>query len=149
MRVFIFIFILAAFLQTAFIPINLCLILLICRSFALEDDLNYWMGFFGGIMLSALSSANLGFWTFAFLITVKFIQLAKILPISSNFFTIIPISFIVISLVGLLESFFFEQSFNLMKVFIETAITLPTYILVRFWEDRFMMRQDVRLKIKK
>jgi hypothetical protein len=81
--------------------------------------------------------------------TVKFIQVAKILPISSNFFTIIPISFIAIALVALLESFFFEQSFNLTKVLVETAVTLPTYILIRFWEDRFMMHQDVRLKIKK
>lgn len=147
MKIFTFLLILSVFFQTAFLPVNLCLILLISRSFAYEESKNYLAAILAGLFLGLLSSINLGFWPIVFLLTVKLVHIIRRLPIAANFLTVIPTSFVIIMLNFYAESLIFGTRINFAKIIWETALTLPFYILVRFWEERFVVKPEMKLKI--
>ena len=147
--IFIFLIILAAFLQSSFIPINLVLILLICRSLVISQKENLILAFLGGILVGVLESQNLGFWTLTFLVLVKLLSLSKKLPVSKNILTILTVSSVAILLVSYLEQLVFKQTVDLKTVLIEIVVTVPFYFLVLFWEERFVVKPDNRLKLRR
>lgn len=147
MRFFIFLLILAAFLQTAIIPTNLCLMLLICRSFVVSEKENFYLGFAVGLFLGVLSSQNVGFWPVIFLVAVKLVSVIRRLPIASNILAIVPVSLVLLGLSQFFESFVFGQSFNTGGIFIGVILSLPAYVIIKFWEERFIVKSDIRLKI--
>lgn len=98
--------------------------------------------------MGVLTGQNLGIWPLIFLGTVRFIHLLKRLPFSFNYKTLIPISFLIYLLIGFLEKILFGQSISSVKVFLETGLTLPTYLFVKFWEERFIVKPDIKLRIK-
>ncbi len=134
MKTFILILIIAAFLQSSFIPINLVLILLISRSLSLIDQANLAAAFLGGILLGLLSAANLGFWALVFLMVVKLIELIKKLPFSVNILTIIPVSLLLILAVEYSQQLLLGQTLSLTKVIVETVLVLPTYFVFNLLE---------------
>ncbi|MBI2022593.1 hypothetical protein HYS97_01970 [Candidatus Daviesbacteria bacterium] len=148
MRISILAILIAAFIQTSFLQVNLCLVLIICRSLIVERDSDYPIAFFSGLLLGILSSQNLGFWPVVFLILVKLIKLFKKLPFSSNYLTILPISLVLILSTAFLEKLIFNQSLNYLKIVFEFILILPTYVAMLFWEDRFVIEKDIKLKIR-
>lgn len=148
MKLFIFILILAAFLQSSFIPINLCLILLICRSLALDEKANYVIGFITGLFLGILTSVNLGFWPLIFVIVVKLVHLSRKSPISAYALTILPLTFSISLLVLYIQTFIFSQTFNITPAITQAALALPLFFLIRFWEERFELRPEIKLRVK-
>ncbi len=148
MKSLFFILTIAAFLQTTFLPINLVLIIIICRSVAYNETSNYYYAFFAGIILGLLSAHNLGFFGLVFLIIVKLAHIIRKLPITTNIFTIIIITFALTYLTALMELFFLKISLNLQKIIIESLISLPVFVLIRIWEERFIVRSDIKLKIR-
>lgn len=98
--------------------------------------------------MGVLTGQNLGIWPLIFLGTVRLTHLLKRLPFSFNYKTLIPISFLIYLLVGFLEKILFGQSINSVKVLLETGLTLPTYLFVKFWEERFIVKPDIKLRIK-
>lgn len=148
MKSFLGFIILAALLQTAFIPLNLCLILIIARSFIVKDRSNYLLSFIGGIFLSILSGSVIGFWSIVFLMVVKLIQIIKSLPILSNFQTALPISILILTVISFLEQQLFNQTINFYKILWESLTLLLLYFLVKFWEERFVVRSEIKLKIR-
>jgi hypothetical protein len=147
MRFFVFLLLLAAFLQTAFLPLNLCLLLLIVRSYATEEKENYYLAFASGIFLAILSTHNLGFWTLIFLITVKLVHVVRKFPLTTKGVSIIPVVFFFLLVASFLEQLFFNVSFSLMPLLLGAIISLPIYIAVKMWEDRFIVKPDIKLKI--
>jgi len=148
MKFFILILIISIFLQTSFVPVNLALILLLSRAYVVDEKMNLYLAFISGIMLGILSSQNIGFWPLIFLVVVKIVGLMRRLPISANFLTILPVSFLLIGLVDLAKSFILNQTFNWNLFLVEVIVTLPIYILVSFLEDRFVPKADIKLKIR-
>lgn len=149
MRLFIVALILSAFFQSAFLPLNLCLCLVISRSFVSESKSNLIAAFFGGILLGFLNGQNIGFWALVFLILAKIIYVSKNLPFAQSPKVILPLAFLLIVGVEQIERVFLGIEFNLIRSIIETLLCIPLYIAIRFWEERFVMRGDVRLKLKK
>jgi len=147
MKLFIFLLIIACLVESAFLPINIVLILLISRSLNIDEDANLYMGFFSGIFLGLLSSFNLGFYALAFLISVQIIRISKKMPISANTLTVVPLSFILILLLSLAQEFFFQETFTLSSVIIQSLLALPIFIMVKFWEERFVVAPPLKLKI--
>lgn len=98
--------------------------------------------------MGALTGQNLGIWPLIFLGTSRLIHLLKKLPFSFNYKTLIPISFLIYLLVSILEKILFGQSINIIKVILETGLTLPTYFFIKFWEERFIVKPDIKLRIK-
>lgn len=148
MKLFFLIFILVAFIQTSFLDINLCLMLIIARSFVVDRPSNYIVAFGGGLILGLLSGQNLGYFASIFLVTTKLIQIFKRLPISSNFLTVIPVATVILLVFEGFEALVFRQTFNPLKTILESIMILPIYALVRFWEERFIVKHEIKLKIK-
>lgn len=148
MRLFIFLLLLSAFLQTSFLQINLCLILLISRSFAYEESENYYAALFGGLLLGFLSTANLGFWPIVFLLVVKLAHLIRRLPITANFLTVIPASLLIILVSSYVESLSYKTTINFVLIVLEAVLALPIYLLIRYWEERFVVKPELKLKIR-
>jgi hypothetical protein len=147
MRTFIVILILAAFVQSSFVSLNLVLVLLIARSFIIDDTANYWLAFISGISLGILTSLNIGFWSLYFLIVVKLIYLVRKMPLTNNVFAIVPVTFIFCLLAAFLEQIFLSQTINFIKVVAEGLISLPIYIAIKYWEERFVVK-ETRLKLR-
>src|SRR3989338_8694347 len=122
MRLFLLILVLVSFLQAAFLPVNLCLIIILVRSFVVSDRGNYYLAIFTGILLGFLAGVNLGFWAVIFLLVVKITTMIRKLPIAANYWTILPYSFLIILLVSLLQRFLFSESINIYLVLIDTIL---------------------------
>lgn len=149
MKLFILILILAIFLQTTLVPLDLCLMLLICRSFIVNEKVNYYLAFFSGVFLGLLASTNLGFFALFFLIVVKLNTFFKKTALTANFLSILPVAFLILLSQSFFEKILFNQAINLNRILIEVILILPIYFLVRFWEERFIVRPGIRLKISR
>lgn len=147
MKFFIFVLILAAFFQTTFVPLNLVLILIICRSYVVEERANYYLAFLAGIVLSLLTTQNIGFWPITFLIIVKLVHLIRRLPFTASALTIIPVAAVLISLVTYIESFITSSSFSYINPLFGTIISFPIFIAIKIWEERFVPNKAIKLKI--
>jgi rod shape-determining protein MreD len=147
MKLIIILLVIACLIQTSFLPINLVLILLICRSLARQDKLNYFLAFFSGILLGILTPTNIGFYSLTFLLAVFISEILHQTPISSNIFTVIPVTFILTLVIGGLEMLFLGQSLNLVTAILGSLIALPIYIGVKFWEERFIVTPHMKLKL--
>lgn len=148
MRVYLLALILIALIQSSLLPINLCLCAIIAKSFASYGKENYYLALITGITLGILSTINLGFWALILLIVVWITHLVRKLPITTNYLTILPVSFGIILVVTLLESFFLNQKINYWIIIIESVLTLPLFVLIKIWEERFVVRDDIKLKLK-
>lgn len=149
MKTFIFIIILAAFLQTAAIPVDLVLLLILSRSLITTDSLNLYLAFFAGILLGLLTPTNLGFYALFFIFISWVGQLLRKTPLISNILTILPISFIAVLALSLVLKLFQGESINLTHILVDTLLSLPIYIGVRFWEERFIVPTGIKLKMSR
>lgn len=148
MKLYLPILLLSALIQTSFLPLNLCLIFLICKSFETYDQANFYLAFIAGLMLGILGAVNLGFWPLTFLMVVWITHTLKKLPLVANFLIILPISFLIISLVSFTQSLIFAQKLPISLIAVETILTLPALLAVRFWEERFIPKNEIKLKLK-
>lgn len=147
MKLFIFILLIAAFLQTSFIPLNLCLIILICRSYAIHQKENYYLALYAGIFLGILSSANLGFWPLIMIPTVFIIHTIRLLPITGRVLTIIPVALLLLLASSGLEKLILNTAFVWWYPMISSIIALPIFIVIREWEERFITKKGIKLKL--
>lgn len=148
MRLFIFALVLAAFLQTAFLQFPICLTMLICRSFVVDEKQNYYLAFAAGLLLGILSTQNVGFWALTFLLVVKLVHTVRKLPFTANTVTILPITFLICLIVSFVEGFIFNSSMNIFNTVLAAIFSLPILIAIRFWEERFTPGSEIRLKIR-
>lgn len=148
MRLIIFLAILAIFAQTTFLPLNLALIIILTRTLVVDEPSNYYLAFFAGILLGLQSLTNLGFYPLVFVILVKAINLFKKSPFSNNLLLIIPISFLAFISMSFLEKIFLNTEINFQKIALEMILSIPIYIFIRFWEERFVVKPNIKLRIK-
>lgn len=148
MKLIILLIILSAFLQTTLIPLNLVLLFIIARSYALTGSANFLLSFIAGILVALLSSQNIGIYPVIFLSVTQIIYWFKKLPISGSLLLIIPLFILISSTVSYIEQIIFHQSINIYKIIFETLIGIPIFIFVKFWEDRFIVKPQLRLKVK-
>lgn len=148
MKLFLFSLFLAAFLQTTLVGLNLSLIVILSRCVIISEKKNFYVAFFAGGLLGLLSSQNLGFWSLIFLMIVCMIHLLKKMSLTFNFKTIIPLAFLIVSITSFFEYLIFGQSLNFSKIFFESIFSLPAYLTFKFWEERFIVKPAIKLKIK-
>lgn len=148
MKILIVILILASFLQTTLIPVDLVLIILICRAYIKVSKSNLILSFIFGSFVSHLSLNNLGFGSLIYLFAVQITQILSKTRLAGNSLLIIPITFVLLTFSQIINSLFLNQSFNLFpKVLIESLISLPILYFLRIWEERFFVRGDIKLKV--
>jgi len=147
MKLFIFILILACFLQGAFLPLNIALILLISRSLIAVERSNLYLAFIAGILLGLLTSLNIGFYALIFIVMVELTHLLRKSPLSANILTVVPLTFLFLLALSLLEQFIFGSAVQTSLLLIQAVLSLPIFLLVRFWEERFIIAAPLKLKV--
>lgn len=148
MKTLIAILIIASFLQSTIMPLDLVLIILICRSFIKEEQENLYLAFILGIVNSLLNGNYLGFQSITYLSVVFLTQLISKSRLSNNSILIIPLSFVFLSLNNMALSLLTNQSIQLFpKVILETLLCVPVFYLLRIWEERFIVKHDIKLRV--
>lgn len=148
MKTIIIILILLAFLQTTVLPLDLVLIILICRAYIRTDKANLYLSFFMGLLVSHLNLAPLGIQSILYISSVQITQMLSKSRLAGNSFIIIPLSFSLLLINEVINSLIMHQSFQIFpKVFIESILSLPALFLLKLWEERFIVRKDIKLKL--
>lgn len=147
MKVFLLFIVFFAFLQSAVLTLNLVLVMLIARSLVLDDGENLILAFFGGLILSFLTQTNLGYWPLVLILVTKLGQLLRKLPVSFNPVMVFIAGGLQIFLVLLPNKIFLNAGFEIYPHLIESALVVPSYYLIRMWEERFVAKSVIKLKV--
>lgn len=140
--------IIASFLQSTILPLNLVLIILICRAYIKSERNNLYLAFAFGLLNSHLNLNTLGLQSIVYLLIVQIAEGLSRSPLAANYLTIVPISLALLSLNMTATSLITQQSFALMpQVLVESLFSLPILYLVRVWEERFVIRKDIKLRV--
>ncbi len=147
MKLIIAILILASFLQTTILPINLVLLIIVLRSFLTGEVENLYLAFGFGLLISHLNATPLGIESLIYLILVILARSIGRLPISSNILIVFPLILVSVIFDTLINSFLLKQSFQLTQIIWTTVLAIPIYLVLRFWEERFVVSPQLKLKI--
>lgn len=149
MNLFIVILILLSFLEGTIIPFDLVLMILIARSFIVAEKSNYYLAFFFGLLVSLLLGYPLGLLSLIYLFAVVVSHIIKTTNLKAYWIVVLPLTFFLL----LFEQFIFKllniSNFNLSYLLIPTILVLPVYLIVRVWEERFIVAKDIKLKVGK
>ncbi len=147
MKTLIFILTLLSFLQATVIPLDLVLIFLMSRAMVLQDKENLYFAFGFGLLISFLTNTPLGFYSLLYLCLVQLVSMVNKMPITGHFLVVVPITFVGLCIKNLALDLVLKESFMIWPVIIGTIVSLLIYFGVKFWEERFIIKHDVRLKI--
>lgn len=145
MKTLIIILILASFLQTTIIPVNLVLLILICRSYIKSDKANLYLAFGFGLLVSHLGLTNLGLTSLIYVIIIEATMVLSKWRLADNPLLVVPISFIFLYLSILVTSGVNAVSWP--ATFLASFLALPLFYVVRIWEERFIVRKEIKLRI--
>lgn len=147
MIVLISILLFLSFLQGALLPLNLVLIFLLARSFITSEKQNFWLAFCFGLLVSVLQGLPVGFFSLVYLSAVATAHIIRKTHLASHWIAILPLSAVLLLAEGLLEGLFFGSAVNYRLFLAETILVLPFYFALRLWEERFVVKKEIRLKI--
>lgn len=142
MKTLIAVLTIISLLQTTVISLELVLIILICRSYIKTDRTNLILAFGFGLLIGQLNLNLLGLTSILYLFTVQITQVLSKTRLAGNSFLIIPLSLGLLAINHLVLG-----TFSLPKVILEALISLPIFYLIRVWEERFIVRRDIKLKL--
>lgn len=140
--------ILLVFLQEAFLPFNLVLLIIVSRTFVAPEKENYYLAFFFGLLLSFLAGYPLGILSMIYLIVVLAISIFRKLQFATHPFIVIPVAAVALLIDALIKSVMLSSSINYWLILPQAILIIPIYFIVLFWEERFIPKKDIRLKIK-
>ena len=147
MKTLIIILIIASFLQSTIVPVDLVLIVLICRTYIKPERANLYLAFAFGLLISNLSLRPLGFQSLIYIGSVQATESLSRLRLAGNPLLIIPITLMFLSMNQLAISLANHATWEFSEVIFASFLSLPTLFLIRFWEERFVVRKEIKLKI--
>lgn len=147
MKIFLLLLIICSFLQSAFLGVNFVLVLIVARSLVSAEKSNLYLAFTGGLILSFLTQVNLGYWPFVLLLVSKVSSLAKELPFSLNPVMVFLTGVLQVVIVALFSKFYMHANMDVSIFIIETLLIVAVYYLMRVWEERFIVRREIKLKV--
>ena len=142
-----FIIIVAAFIQTSFLPLNLVMMLLIGRGLLVSDSANLLLAFISGIFIGILTSHNIALYALLFLAVAKIVQVYRVLPFSEHFLTTFLFSGVLIFLFDMVEQKLLGGKINFTRTLWEIGSFMPIFFAIKFWEERFVVKKEIKLKI--
>jgi hypothetical protein len=148
MKTLLLLITLFAFLQSAFLPVNLVMVILVARALVVPDRENLFLAFFGGIILSFLTQVNLGYFPLIFILVVKLGEFIKTFPVSFNIFMIFLSGSVLIAIVGGLNMLFISQNMSLYTHLVEAILVVPFYFVIKLWEERFVVKSHMKLRMR-
>lgn len=147
MKTLIIVLIIVAFLQTTIFPLDLVLLILICRAYIKPDKANLYLSLGLGLLISQLDLSLLGLHSVVYLALITLTSSLSKSPLARNSLLIIPISLVLLFLNQMTISFAAHQTPELAKVIFESLLALPILYFIRLWEERFIVRKDIKLKV--
>lgn len=148
MKTLIGLLIIVSFIQSAVFSFDLVLIILICRSYIRADKANLYLAFAFGLLISHLDSSAWGLQSLIYLVLIAAAGGLAKSRLTGNPLLIVPLSFILVSLNQIALSFYLHQSLHLFpKNLFEAFLALPILYLVKLWEERFIVKRDIKLRI--
>lgn len=141
--------ILLCFLQEAFLPFNLVLLIIIARSFVIDEKENFYLAFIFGLLLSFLAGYVLGVLSIIYLIIVLAIHIFRRIQFVTHPLIVIPVAALSLLVDALIRSLLLSSSANLLSLLPQILLIVPIYFMVLFWEERFIPRKDIKLKMGK
>ncbi len=148
MKTLIVLLITISFLQSTILPLNLVLVILIARALVRPDRNNLSLAFGFGLFISLLSLQPLGYKSLIFLILIQLTQILSKSRLSASQFLIIPLTAMLSSIDLISTVLLTHQSIQLIpQVLIESLVSLPIFFLIRVWEERFIVRKEIKLRI--
>ncbi len=147
MKTLIIILIIASFLQTTILPVDLVLLILICRAYIRSDRTNLYLAFGFGLLTSHLNLSPLGLQSLLYLLFIQATESLSKIRLAGNPLLIIPMSFIFLSLNQLANSVTNQGIFEITKLILASLLSLPILFLVRLWEERFIIQKEIKLKL--
>lgn len=148
MKTLILVLIIVAFIQSTILPINLVLIVLIARSLIRPERSNLILSFGFGLLISHLTLQPLGFQSLIYLFLAQLTLLLSKSRLSANPFLIIPLTAFLSTLNLIAISLLNHQSIQLVPgVLIESFLSLPFFLILRLWEERFIIRKEIKLRV--
>lgn len=148
MKPLILILIIAAFLQTTILPVDLVLMILVLRAYIVREKGDLYLAFGMGLLISHLNNMPLGIQSIVYLILVELAQIVSRLPISASIFTVIPLILFTSTINIAVGAFMAGSSMQIFpQLIIDTILAIPLYVLIRFWEERFVVKPEIKLKV--
>lgn len=147
MKTLVAILLIASFLQATVLPVNLVLVVLICRAYLKPKMSNLNLAFIFGLLISLLFLSPLGWNSIIYLVLVEATQLLSKSPLSRHPFLIIPLTFILLMVEMVVSPLFTHQSAFFSQIVIESILSLPIFYLVKIWEERFIVTKEIKLRI--
>lgn len=149
MKTLITILIILAFLQTTILPINFVLIILICRTFIRNDKSNLYLAFAFGLLLSHLNLVLVGSLSISYLILIFLAQVLSISRSINNIFFLLPFGIIALLVDRFIINLLLNISFSFsISLFFSFLIVIPIFFMLKLWEERFIVRKDIKLKMR-
>lgn len=148
MRTLTVVLIIISFLQTTVLPLDIVLVVLICRSFIKSGRENLYLAFFFGLLISHLTLTPIGVKSILYLLLAQMTQLLSKSRLAGNSLSLIPLSFLLLLINQLTGSFLQSQTLQVFpKVLFESLLSFPVFYLVRLWEERFIIRREIKLRV--
>lgn len=148
MKTLIVVLILLSFLQVTLIPLNLVLLVLILRAYLYPEKINLYLGFFLGLLISYLESQTLGIYSFSYVFFIQIIHIFRKTTFAMHYFVMIPTIVLVLSLNLIFSSMIIRSSIQLWPgILKEVLLAIPLYFILKIWEERFVVKPEVKLKL--
>lgn len=146
MKILIVILIIISFVQSTILPLDLVLLILICRSYIRPEKSNLFLAFAFGLLSAHLNLTILGLSSLIYVMTISITEGLSKSRLADNSFLIVPLCLFLMIINQLILSLVGQQAIQpVPRVLVESLLSLPILYLVRFWEERFIVR-DTRLK---
>lgn len=139
--------ILLAFLQSVLMPINLVLIVLLCREFVVGQKINLYLAFGIGVLLSILFGQRVGLVSLEYLLFIFIASLVKLSAISTHLISVAVIVSALVFLDQLFSRLTLGSPLNLTIIITSVLLVIPIYIVVKLWEERFVVTKERKLKL--
>lgn len=147
MKTLIIVLIVASFLQTAILPIDLVLLILICRAYIKSEKQNLFLGFAFGLLTAHLNLTGLGLTSLIYLFVIQATQMLSKIRLAGNPLLIVPISLVLLAFNQGVNALVNHQTLELTQVVFASLLSLPILFLLRLWEERFIVRKEIKLRI--
>lgn len=145
----VFALLILSFLQGALTPLNLVLVFLLVRSFVSDGQGNLWLAFGFGLLLSLLLGYPLGSLSLLYIMAVFLVRLVKKTRLAGIWPALLPLLLVLLFFERLAVKVVAGTGFDWWWVAVEAVLALPVYLLVRLWEERFVVSHEIKLKIGK
>lgn len=148
MKTLIFVLIFITFLQSTVLSLNLSLTLILLRSFLHPDKENLYLAFLVGLLISFLGNTPLGLNALLFVCFSEVARMTAKSRLAGHILFAASLVFISQMIYYIFNYLVFSESFQIWPmIFIETFFALPLYFLVKFWEERFIVQREIKLKV--